>query len=125
MKADEFIKEVADTINQLNGRQTSADICLLAYNNYIAQRTEEAREQLKKAYESVPEHNRRFMLGDQDVKDIPIRMIIYGEDEVENWSHRIASRQLGLEPLPTITVPPLANASQEKKMVKPWWKFWA
>jgi hypothetical protein len=40
-----------------------------------------------------------------DTKDVPIRMIIYGKQELENWSHRIVARELGASPLPTISVP--------------------
>ena len=40
-----------------------------------------------------------------DVKDVPIRMIIYGKKEIEYWSHRILARKLGQKPLPTIDVP--------------------
>lgn len=116
---EEFIKEVADEIEQLNGRPNSADICREAYKNFQQQQTEEAREELKVAYEAIPEHLRRYVLGDMDVKDFPIRMIIYGEDEIEKWSHRIASRQLGIKPLPTIQV---LGAKPAKKS---WWKFWA
>ncbi len=120
---EEFIKDVADALNALNGYPTSSETCLSAYRNYVAQRTEAARNQLKEAYEAVPEHNRRFILGDQDVKDFPIRMIIYGEQEMENWSHRIASKQLGLEPLPTIKVPPVKSVAPDNRR-KPWWRLW-
>ena len=37
-----------------------------------------------------------------DTKDIAVRMIIYGEQELENWSRRIVGREMGLEELPTI-----------------------
>jgi hypothetical protein len=49
-------------------------------------------------------HNRQYVLHDMDLKDIPIRMIIYGEQEIENWSHRIAARRHGIMPLPWIKV---------------------
>jgi len=39
-----------------------------------------------------------------DTKDVAVRMILYGDQEIENWSHWIASRERG-EPLPAITVP--------------------
>ena len=126
VKEEEFVKEVADEIERLNGRTTSADKCREAYKEFLEKQTEDARERLREAYESIPEHNRRYVLGDQDVKDIPVRMIIYGEDEIENWSHRIASRKLGLKPLPTIKVPGVKSESEKnKKKEKSWWKIWA
>jgi hypothetical protein len=118
VEPEEFIKEVAEEIERLNGRPTARDRCRAAYGAFQKEQTEANRGELKRAYESVPEHLRRYVLGDMDVKDFPIRMIIYGEDEIEKWSHRIASRELGLRPLPTIRVP------GAKKSKKPWWKLW-
>jgi hypothetical protein len=118
IREDEFLKEVLDEIAALNGQHTSADLCRQAYKEFQENKTEEARAKLRAAYEAIPEHNRRYVLGDMDVRDIPIRMIIYGEDEIEKWSHRIASKQLGLKPLPTI------NVEGALKKRKPWWKFW-
>lgn len=105
IEPEEFIKEVAEEIEELNGRPTAADKCRAAYKAFLNMQTEVAKELLKRAYESIPKHNRRYVLRNMDVKDIPIRMILYGKDEVEKWSHRIASRQLGIEPLPNIQVP--------------------
>lgn len=106
---EEFIKEVVDVIEELNERPTSSMTCLAAVEQFNSAPSEEAREALRLAYEAVPEHNRRY-LGDMDVKDIPIRMIIYGDQELENWSHRIVGRKQGLDPLPTIRVPKVPSA---------------
>ena len=100
---EELIKDVADELERLNNRPNSFDRCLDAYKLFQEDPTEEARENLRQAYEAVPKHNRMF-LGDMDVKDIPIRMIIYGEQEIENWSHRQVARRQGIEPLPSIKV---------------------
>jgi hypothetical protein len=118
IREEEFLKEVIDEIAALNGQPTSSDICIQAYKEFQTAKTEEARARLRTAYEAIPEHNRRYILHDMDVKDIPIRMIIYGEDEIEKWSHRIAAKHLGLKSLPTIEV---EGALPGKK---PWWKFW-
>lgn len=116
---EEFIKEVAEEIEKLNGRPTAADRCLVAYEAFQKEQTEITREKLKQEYETIPEHLRRYVLGDMDRKDFPIRMIIYGEDQNEKWSHRIASRELGSDPSPTLHAPGAEPAK------KPWWKFWA
>jgi hypothetical protein len=63
-----------------------------------------ARAQLRTAYEAVPEQQRRYV-GDMDTKDIPVRMVIYGDDEIEGWSHRIVARAQGVTPLPSVNVP--------------------
>jgi hypothetical protein len=75
----ELVKEVADAIEELNGRPTSMARCLEAYEAYNAAPSDEARERLRTAYEAMPAHNRRYVLGDMDSKDFPIRRIIYPE----------------------------------------------
>lgn len=98
------VREVADLLDRLNRRPDSRARCRRAYETYLADPTVAARDALRVAYELVPEHNRRY-LGDMDVKDVPIRMIIYGDQEIENWSHRAAGRADGRRPLPSISVP--------------------
>jgi hypothetical protein len=100
---DDLIGEVRDAIEDLNDRPTSSEICRNAFDAFNENPTDEAQYELKRAYEAVPTHLRPY-LGDMDVKDIPIRMAIYGEGEIEKWSHRIASRQHGVLPLPSIRV---------------------
>lgn len=95
--------EIQDMIETLNSRPTSIEVCRNLYEEYLQTPTLELKEKLKTAYENVPKHQRMYV-GDMDTKDIAVRMIIYGEEELENWSHRIASKALGIE-LPTINVP--------------------
>jgi hypothetical protein len=74
---EELIKEVADAIEELNGRPTTSKRCQEAWAAYRAAPSEAARDCLRLAYEAIPKHNRRYVLGDQDFKDGPIRMILY------------------------------------------------
>jgi hypothetical protein len=53
---------------------------------------------------SVPEHKRMYV-GDMDTKDVGVRMILFGDQEIEGWSHRAVARTQGIEPLPEIRVP--------------------
>lgn len=76
----ELVKEVADAIEELNGRPASADRCVEAYEAYEAAPSDEARERLRAAYEAMPAHNRPYVLGDMDRKDFPIREIIYPDE---------------------------------------------
>jgi hypothetical protein len=99
----EQLREVHDIIEKANGRPTSIERCCAAYDTYMANPSDEAREALRIAYEAVPEHNRRYV-GDMDIKDIAVRMIVYGDEEIEGWSHRAVARARGL-PLPEIKVP--------------------
>ncbi|MCB9871486.1 MAG: hypothetical protein H6837_16640 [Planctomycetes bacterium] len=75
-----------------------------AFQQYLEEPTLKAKDELQAAYEAVPEHHRMYV-GDMDTKDIPVRMIIYGEEEIEGWSHRAVARSLGEEELPPIDVP--------------------
>ena len=101
---DSKLAEISDMLKKLKGEPDSAELCVQRYEEYCEQPSVEARDKLREAYEAVPEHERMYLLGDQDRKDFPIRIIIYGEDEIEGWSHRAAARADGL-PLPTIQVP--------------------
>lgn len=90
----ELIKEIEDTIQELNGELTSSDRCQEAYKRYLNAPTAKHKTQLRVAYYAMPEHMRVFVLGDMDVKDAPITSIIdtidiqeiqlqfpYGKDE--------------------------------------------
>lgn len=100
----ELVKEVADLIEELNDRPSASARCRAALKTYQETPTEEAKAVLREAYEAIPAHHRIFVLGDQDVKDLPIRMILYGEQELESWSHRQAGKKLGMASPPEIDV---------------------
>lgn len=100
----DLLLEVTDTIKTLNGEQGAIENCREAFQEYLDKPTLKTKELLRAAYEAVPEHHRMYV-GDMDTKDIPVRMIIYGEEEIEGWSHRLVARSLGDEELPTIDVP--------------------
>ena len=79
------------------------DKCRRIFDEYLRNPTKKLREDLKTAYEAVPDHQKMFV-GDMDTKDIQVRMIIYGEQEIENWSHYQVSKTMGME-LPSINIP--------------------
>lgn len=79
IKPEELIKEIADSINELNGKPTTSELCRKAYEEYQKEPTEANKTRLKATYEAVPEHNRIFILGDQDHKDQAIRTIFYNK----------------------------------------------
>lgn len=103
-KVKSLINEIGDIISELNSKPTTSQICKIAYDKYIESPTIKLRDELKVAYEKVPEHLRTYILGDMDIKDIPIRMIIYGDEEIKNWSHYFISEKEGYE-LPELNVP--------------------
>lgn len=63
---NQLILEVADTIAELQRAPSSSDRCLEALDTYLADRSEESRLALRKAYLEIPEQMRHFVLGDQD-----------------------------------------------------------
>ena len=81
----EFLKEIQDTISDLNDQPTSLELCRNAYEQYLDDKSTENKIKLRKAYYAMPEHMRHFVLGDMQAKDSPITSIIdtVDLDEVE------------------------------------------
>ena len=88
------LQEIKDILRKLNGVPSTIQRCKKAHQEYIKNPTSENKEYLKSAYENVPDHQKMYV-GDMDAKDIEVRMIIYGEQEIENWSHYQASKATG------------------------------
>jgi hypothetical protein len=95
--------EIKDIQKKLKGEPTTIEFCRQVYLKFLASPTKNAKEELRIAYESIPTHQRMYV-GDMDTKDIEVRMIIYGDQEIENWSHYKLAKERG-EELPTIIVP--------------------
>ena len=112
VKAEALLLETRDIFAQLAGEPTSLQKCRARHREFLEQPTVANRDALRQAYEAVPEHNRTY-LGDMDAKDFPIRMIIYGPEEIENWSHRIVAREQGEQNLPTIAVPDVNDSGDD------------
>ncbi len=102
-KISNKLLEIKDIINTLKGEPSLVEVCRNAYQEYLNNPTETLKEKLKIAYENVPEHQSMY-IGDMDTRDIAVRMIVYGEQEIENWSHYAVAEAMG-EELPTIDIP--------------------
>jgi hypothetical protein len=76
IEIDEFVKEVEDTIDLLQGKQTVAETCIQAFARFLTVPTEENKSSLREAYNAIPKHLRIYVLGDMDCKDSAIRMCI-------------------------------------------------
>jgi hypothetical protein len=76
----EVIGEMEEEYREMRGEKTLSDQCLELFRAYEKEPTEELKEQLRVAYESVPEHLRMYILRDQDTKDYPIIEVLYGDD---------------------------------------------
>ena len=76
MTADDFLAEIAEEIERLAGRPTTADRCRAALDRYRHDPTEDNRLALRAAYFEVPVHLRDALSYDMDSKDGPIRVLI-------------------------------------------------
>jgi hypothetical protein len=103
----DLLRELDDLVDKLAGRPDSLDRCRAAYEAYLAEPTVANRERVRVTYEAIPPHNRMYVLRDQDVKDVPVRMVIYGRGVIEGWTHRAVARLFGTpdDQLPDIQVP--------------------
>ncbi|MEU4563084.1 NADAR family protein [Actinoplanes sp. NPDC023936] len=75
LSAEDLLGEVADEIEQLNGRPDSTSRCMAALDRYLASRSEEDREALRRAYLAIPGHLRVYALGDMDYRDWPLQVL--------------------------------------------------
>ena len=96
--ADMLIGEVADEIERLNRRPTSSQRCLQAVDQFLDDPNDENRARLAAAYAAVPPHLRMYLLGDQDNKDTPLRILLtpIGEklDTVYGPTDRVVTRDM-------------------------------
>ncbi|MDT0203378.1 hypothetical protein [Nocardioides sp. AE5] len=74
--AEGLVLEVLDQIEALAGRPTSSQRCLQAAEDFLAHPDEAHRDALRAAYLAIPAHERRYVLGDMDLKDRPLRVLI-------------------------------------------------
>ena len=72
-KEEDFLKDVLDDIEVLRGEKGVVKIAIEAWETFIKEPSAPNKEILRVAYENVPEDKRRFLLGDIDAKDYPIR----------------------------------------------------
>ncbi|MFB4268771.1 NADAR family protein [Nonomuraea sp. GTA35] len=72
MTAEGLLGEVADAIDELNGRPDSSERCWMAIERYMETRSEDDLRALREAYLAVPELERQYVLGDMGSKDLPL-----------------------------------------------------
>ncbi len=89
---ENFIKEVRDTLDELQGKATSSTRCREAFFEYSQSPDDTTRKTLKKTYDSVPGHLKKFVLHDRDIKDRAIKSIVEGnkidDEQLHNWRQR-------------------------------------
>src|SRR5262245_26724486 len=82
LEAEDLVAEVADEIDRLAGRPDAAERCQSAIAEYLASPDEAHRASLREAYAAIPRHLRRYVLGDQDRKDRPLRVLMTPIDQM-------------------------------------------
>lgn len=78
------LNELTDKFNELNGRENSIAKCARIFDEYKQNPIKKIQDELKEAYEAVPEHQRIFV-GTMDTKDYEVRQIIYGDIVKKEW----------------------------------------
>lgn len=73
---ESLVKDVLDAVHVGMGNKSVSEICFDAYYRYTLDPSKTNLEELRKAYLNVPAHNRCYILGDQDLKDFPIRDVL-------------------------------------------------
>jgi hypothetical protein len=77
---------LTDKFNELNGRENSIAKCARIFDEYKQNPTKRLRDELREAYEAVPEHQRIFV-GTMDTKDYEVRQVIYGDIVKKEWEN--------------------------------------
>ncbi|WP_374172688.1 hypothetical protein [Flavobacterium tructae] len=78
------INELTNKFNELNGKENSISKCARIFDEYKENPSKGLRDELKVAYEEVPEHQRIFV-GTMDTKDYEVRQVIYGDIVKKEW----------------------------------------
>ncbi|WP_324027519.1 hypothetical protein QSV08_06120 [Maribacter sp. BPC-D8] len=78
------LNELTDKLNELNGKENSITKCARIFEEYKNNPNVKLMEELKIAYEAVPEHKRIFV-GTMDTKDYEVRQVIYGDIVKKEW----------------------------------------
>jgi hypothetical protein len=83
MTDEDLIKEVDHVLGLLQGRETASNLCYKAFAKYIRNPSPDLLEEVRQNYDKVAATSRRFILGDQDLKDGPIKHVLAGRDTKE------------------------------------------
>ena len=88
----EFLKQVEDTLHELRGEPTTTSICVSRFKSFIKSPSDTNKEELKNAYLEIPVHRRKFVLGDMDFEDTPIKSVIYAEQQDPEYLKMLEER---------------------------------
>jgi uncharacterized protein (TIGR02996 family) len=77
---EEFVKEVANAIEELNGRPTAQDRLIKAIGELREQDTPELRTEFRRAYADLPAYYRRVIFGSRMEKHKDIQRLLDAEE---------------------------------------------
>lgn len=76
------LAELENKSLRVQNKPDAHERCIKAYHAYLVEPTDFYKEELRKAYEAVPKHERCY-LGDMDTRDGDFRRILYTNDKRE------------------------------------------
>lgn len=76
------LAELENKSLRVQNKPDAHERCINAYHAYLVEPTDFNKEELRKAYEAVPEHERCY-LGDMDTRDGDFRRILYSDKKRE------------------------------------------
>ncbi|WP_328870313.1 NADAR family protein [Streptomyces sp. NBC_00287] len=91
---ESFLLEVADKIEELSGRPTAWDRLQEAIRGYQREPSEARRVLLREAYLAVPAHLRIYVLGDMDLQDRPLRILVTDLGEPVDGDGPVATAEM-------------------------------
>ncbi|GAA5006729.1 hypothetical protein GCM10025734_47100 [Kitasatospora paranensis] len=96
---DGFLSEVADKIEELNGRPSTGQRCWEAIRRYQQEPDQPNRALLRDAYLAVPPHRRIHVLGDMDLQDRPLRILLTDVGEAVDGDGPVVTADMHQETL--------------------------
>ena len=81
-KPSEKLKEIREKSLRVQNKPDAHERCQRAYHAYLVEPSAFNKEQLRKAYEEVPEHERIY-LGDMDTRNTDFERILYTDEKRE------------------------------------------
>lgn len=82
VSSEQKLAELDNKLLRVQNKPDAHERCINAYHAYLVEPTDFYKEELRKAYEAVPEHERCY-LGDMDTRDSDFRRILYTNDKRE------------------------------------------
>lgn len=77
---EEFVKDVANAIEELNGRPTAQARLISAIGGLREQDTPELRKEFRQAYADLPAYDRRYIFGSRREKYTDLQRLLDGEE---------------------------------------------